>query len=622
MGLALDLVREGYIDNSFTLYTSVYADSLVSASAQSYRIQFVNRRFSSYLADLTPEDIAEIRAKVGDSFLEEPSVLNVSIFDALLESGALDSAVSMIASGQLDAQREFTRVYFARGRHAVDFARALAPHADWILTLIADEAELSEKERLDYLLGTFRGLRPEIDYETTPEVDRLVGLLAAQSLGGVGSRLERDDARSVARLLVGAQARIPTLSMLSRAARREVGAQGAFAMTRENLAALANARDRIGLDSIFRAQPTALPPLLGRLAEYLDVVESASLYSIDSADRLMEVLNELAERGPAVVEAVMSKRADSRIALEELPGSDDNPSEALNASYPALSRTDSFVPTAQNVVAYLDVVGTVDEALAGYLSRHPALSAADELEDDARQTLVDSFAGASGIPVVALASLLRSVRVEGTIIDPRLVRVEDPEVARLLVREGLVADEGRAFIGMRGWPWPAREAALAESKAAPEFITSLGLNSENLGRVLGSAVIDAEVKRAILADPDQVAKITTQEAARTAVQAAVLLSAQLDAGRLLALHEAGAPAVSIVEYLGTNEQLLADVELTSTLAGLGGDWAILASNGNGWRAFDPPPGFDALIERLKRTGLVSKTSTTLTGKVRVTMRKA
>ena len=206
--LAFEMIVGGFIRDDFPLYTSKYHEALVSGSAQSFRIQFISRRRTSLTHQLAPRDVDEIRAKLGDGFLEEASVLNLSIFDRLLGDTALGPAVRKIAAEEFEDARDFVRLYLVDGKRPEALVRELTPLAPWMLVLIAD-LEISSSQRQGLIADALVSIRPDVDYESSDRLRQEISTTAANSFKPFGRGIRRGTAAAVVKVMRtnGAQVR-------------------------------------------------------------------------------------------------------------------------------------------------------------------------------------------------------------------------------------------------------------------------------------------------------------------------------------------------------------------------------------------------------------------------------
>lgn len=615
---AFDLARSGYIDSDYPLYTSVYQGALVSAAAQTYRVQFVGRRKPAPLYILSASDVREIRAKIGDRFLEEPSGLNVSIFDHLLGTDALDRTITAMASDESLASREFAALYLANGLQQELLINTLAPRSSWILELIATDGELSEAVRQRYFGAVLGALQSDIEYTTNRDVYRLVDVLTRASFKDVGQHLKGSAAKVVAKLVADAGAQVPRLSLLSHDARRAIGDNGRFAMTRENLAALAGAKGKVGLDSIGRRSRLALRQVLDRLPAYLDVLDGRGKPSgVDSPQELGALLPILAEYGPRATEAVL-KRTGENVMLSVLPRGEDAAPEEIRATFPTLARTASFSPTTSNLIAYMDVVGGIDQALEGYIATFANRVEVEQVSIEDHRRLCQAIVSSS-IPVRSLLALIKRL-AEREPLDVGRISVSRPQVASALMRQHLIPDDVVSFTAMRAWPWLAREEAFLRSRQVGSFIADLPLSSADVRRILKSDRLGPGLKQALIEAPNLVALVSEGQDADAVLTFTNDEVPRLTAEQLVALKSVGASDELIAKRLGGAPDHFTDQDVLTVLIRLSGDWPLLARQSNRWRLFPTSDELDSLLLRLERIGTVRRTSRTIDGRTRVTLR--
>jgi len=607
---AVDLIASGYLDETYVLYASVYEDSLVTVEAQNFRIQFVARRRSSPQFLLSREDVAAIRAKAGDSFLDEPSGLNVSIFNYLLEGKDLDSAIVLIADERLDGHREFVATYLSEGDHPDLLVAKLAPRARWILSFIA-ASEVTPATAQDAFDAALASLSPDIDYEINEACGPFLIESATSALGGRGANARQLAADAVARVYADNGVRATNLRDWSKPARDALSKAGAFEMTRDNIAAMTGNRNSLGLDSIGRGGVLVLHQVLSRVAEYIDVLEAARRPSIDSDEDLDALLRVVASAGMSELRAIVS-HAPRDFAIEDLREYDPDLSDELVASYPILAESDFFDPTAVNVARYLTARGSVDVELEDFLARNPVLDEKD-LSIDERSAIARSLAAARSLGVEKLASVLRSLEIGA--IDARGLRIGRPDVARMLVRDKYLTVDDATWSALAKSDWGVKEAVLAA--ASREDLSDLPLTADDLELALTSRALPLELKVAVVEDPSQFPHISTPKGATAAIGIAREAHITLSSDQLISLVGAGATPTSVIDYLASSASSSDDRDLSAVLLAMGGDWAALVDGSSRWKYYDWSASLQLLLERLQKSGHVSKA--TLQGKkIRVT----
>lgn len=612
---ALELVSSGRIDESFALYTSVYDDSSVSAAAQNFRILFANRRLSSPGFALTVGDIRDLRSKIGDAFLEEPSVLNVSIFDALLAGGDLDSAVQMIARGVLDENREFVDLYISRGSRVPEFARKLAATAPWVLTSVASSG-LGEREKSRAFVTALYGLDGSREYQMNDDSKQLLATAARVSFKGAGRDFDRSAATAVAKLLAESGLKAPLLVRLSAPARRAFAEYGTFEINRSNLAAIAGNRGRIGLDSIARRSPEAVRQVLVRLAEYLDLLDLESARSIDGSPTLIPLVEQVALIGRRELLAVL-KRAEPGVSIGDLRKLEIDDPAVLAETLRVLAETNFFSPTAANLSRYLDVVGSVDRSLARMLASAPTVLDPDSLDERGRSDVANAIAVAKRIPAASVLRLVAGI-APGP-LDMRGLVLERIDVTELLLKHGWISDDAGTFSTLLKGPWPVAEAAIAASEGIADFVADIALTTRDFELILESPLVGGDVKEAILTSPSQVARIDSPRGAGAALRQATASHLKFSEAELQRLVDASREAEIVLDYLASEGDQLSDPEIEAALRALGTPWSSLVDGTSRWKILPASPQLERVLERLKKMGFVARTSRARDDGIRVTL---
>lgn len=102
LGLVYQLVREGYINRNFTLYTSTFHGDRVSPAATNFIIHHVERDLMDMHFELSPEDVDAVIRERSKNALKDPALYNIAILDRILETdeNAADIMISSLDSGR------------------------------------------------------------------------------------------------------------------------------------------------------------------------------------------------------------------------------------------------------------------------------------------------------------------------------------------------------------------------------------------------------------------------------------------------------------------------------------------------------------------------------------------
>lgn len=172
--LARFLILEGYLDDTYYQYTSLFHEGRLSPNDNKYLIQI--RSFINPDPDFQIDNAKEVIAAMRDGDFRQPYVLNVKIVDCLLGADIAYASHSAnmfeYLASDFDNCGAFFASYYAVGRGVPKLVSGL--HAVWpefILTILADLKHLSH-------VGQIIAHLPEPDLKTLPvtypEISRFV----------------------------------------------------------------------------------------------------------------------------------------------------------------------------------------------------------------------------------------------------------------------------------------------------------------------------------------------------------------------------------------------------------------------------------------------------------------
>lgn len=107
--LAVELVREGYIDRNFTLYTSVFNGTRVSANAMNFIIKNIDSDVIDASFELSDDDVKSIIRDRPD-VMNQKTAYNINILDYLLVnvSSNLGKVINQLVQGGVQEKASST----------------------------------------------------------------------------------------------------------------------------------------------------------------------------------------------------------------------------------------------------------------------------------------------------------------------------------------------------------------------------------------------------------------------------------------------------------------------------------------------------------------------------------
>ncbi len=597
-GLPFELIRAGYLDQNFALYTTKFHGTILSVDARSYMMQYVDRHRSEPLFSLSPSDVDEILGRLGDALLDDPSALNVAIVDRLLEIQAPRLPVLLETAGQAT---EFLLTYLANGHAGDELLRRITSRRGDILNVIASASNLSDADRRNALSVCLSKLSGDLDYAVSLATVDVI----SQNLDGLPvlqEAVEPQVALAVAELLSANDLKLSDLSRVAEPLRTEVASVGSFVISGSNLQSLSQQPGAIGLDTLGGLDDGVGGHLIENLSEYLAAVrDTPGGSAVDEPGRLDDVVRAIVEHDP-------SELAEALGVLREGVIYDDL-SSAPNDAYSDLARAGAFAVTRENVTQYVLTLGTIDAALAARLAETREIIVSTEVpdaeEEAARQLLATQIVGSDQLDTAAKIPLVVSLKTSTTLDVDGLLLV-DPTLAGELLSAGEISDDLATFTALAGSTWPVFEACAARSSVIGSLVGDLAFTDELLGRFLESRSIAESVQQSVLSKFEIFQTAMGSSSSVAWMTAATRLDVPLTSGQLIALAQAGAQSRQLVDYVMSGKARLTTTELVEIFTHCDSPYSGLATANGATFTVPYAEDFRPVLQTLKAGGLVKE----------------
>lgn len=598
--LARQLIARGYIDADYALYTSNYYGLRVTSQASNFILNNIDRDRIDQAFPLTAGEVDSIFLERGDVLLSERALLNVSIFDRLLaaKDPRLETVMKRFASAGED-ERAFLRTYFTGGAERFDLARRVAGVWPGVLTFIVESVDAVEGAALRLIDAALSGLNEDVEYDVSDAL-RLALEGHYADLPSMTNETYAHLAERIADVLKDAEVRIDDLRPLSTALRAAAVSRSLYPITRVNLLAALPDGTGLALDQIRAADETVDKHVLAHANDYLETLMADEL-TVSGPDAFIAVLEDVLATAPDALQQVVT-----RAAPECIVGDLD---EVSDGAWTALAAADRFPASAANITRYIDVMGGIDEALAGRLARAGTITTTEADEQSAREELALKILAAR--EVIAdqdlRVRLVLSLSLEEALPLDRITP-EKGDLIASLIREELLDDDEDAFNLTKGLDWPSRERAIVASSHFASFLSRSGLASAEVPLVLASEEIHPDVREdlvlsssAFVADGDRAAFVAVAQYAAaheipvTLSELARMASAGVDARTVMALLE---------RHLGSSTI----DDLAPVLRALGGEYGRLTTRSYHRPHIADTPASRSLIDRLVALDLAKSMS--------------
>ncbi len=598
--LAVELVRTGYIDEDFTLYTSTFHTSRVSANATNFLLKRVNRHLSDPTFALTAGDAAAV-LRERPEVLAQRAAYNVALLNHLIASNheGLDSFVSRLAQADAE-QRAFLHLYIQRGAFHLALAALLAGRWIDILILIVEDDIIDDERRTSLINAALKWLRPGLEYTINADVKTLLIDVYASLDTFTSDSTTPAGAANLADLVARGEMQLDDLAPLGANVRDEIVSRGAYAVTRENLLlAMGDSRRGLDLDTVRTTSRNVYRRAIRDVRAYLDALRSDEVTATDPEHFAVRVGDVYASAPDQVGDFV--RRASDVCAIAEL-------SRVPIATWPSLAEHGGRFPlTVANVAAYIDQYD-IDEHLGALLSAAKGIETKAQDEEDAKANLALHILRAHEfISAAHRAALVRSLKLE-SYIEPDEVPREEGGLVGYLIAGNDLEDAAGAFSALVPGDVDGLVFALSKSTRALGFISPAEIPATILVSVLEHNDVAPRLKDAIVerfADFTNGASVATLNAA---AQYALRTARVVTIDQIVRLAQARVASATVVGLLQLHGTDLSWAEIRPVLQSLGGKYAELTEHNGKHPSFDADAAHRALAARLESLGAIRSTS--------------
>lgn len=598
-GLAYQLVRAGFIDRDFTLYTSTFHGDRVSTASTNFIIHHVERDSMDVQFELTPDDVDTVIRERGRPALKESALYNIAILDRLLDSDPASADImirSLVSLG--DAQKQFLRAYLDSGSHRRQLIERMTPKFSRVLVYLVREVELDESLRLELVDAVLASLVADTKYRTDEATSAYLLEHYAEFPTVSSDKTTTAQAVRIADLFAAAGVVVPILAPSRENLRRELVARNLYEITLANLMTAVGPGTSLALDSLASESDAVYEYCLGNLTDYLDAIDESDYATVDGARKFAEVIEEVLERGHDThLDRVVFGAAEECV-VEAL-------SDVTSGAWPVLAKYQRFPATFVNVTGYVESVGSIDRHLAALLADNGTISEAVSAEEDAKESLAKTILSASA---VLPSADLRARLVESLILEDYLnvddLPTEKGELFACLRKRNVIADDAASYERLVATDWPTREAFIHVSAKFQAYVTPGHVGSD-LAPLLLSAKVDDAVKQAILARADEFAEEAGTAGLTQLAKLAIQQKKPVSEEVVVLMARGGVPAQHVVALLESHIASIARDRLLTTLQSLGGDYAKLTFVGYDKPRISNTAADRALLDRLTREGIVN-----------------
>lgn len=596
-GLAYQLVRAGYINRNFTLYTSTFHGDRVGPAATNFIIHHIERDLMDEHFELSPDDVDAIIRERGKNALSEPALYNIAILDHLLTDDihAADIMVrSLVSFGE--SQTRFMQAYLTAGEQRQRFIEQFAAATSRVLLYLVSQVDLDDTSRLElvnFAVNSYSSQKQKVDAAVSKYLSNHYAELTVLT----SDETEQPLAERIGELFADASITVPRLEPLTRQVRSSFVSRDLYEVTYENIAIAIDNTKTLALDVIRAANKTVYDHVLNHLSTYLDAIDGRSA-TVDSRDKFITVIKDVLEcAAPQIDKLVDRSGPDCKVAnLDEVP----------DGAWPALAEHERFPATFNNVSRYVSNCGSVDEPLAKILTTAKTITEINAVDEVSKTKLaIAVLAAKTQLPSPALrAELVKSLDMKDHLnIDE--VTSEAGELFALLLKHNIVEDAAEIYQQLAETDWPTRKAFICESEKFSNYVTPDMLGPD-LAELLKNDEISTKIKESIVNQAEAYAKVADLNGLNELAQFATQHEHELTSNVVQEMAHSGVGSKQIVMLLHPHITAISREQLFTILQELDGDYPSLTEVGHDKPKIPNTEANLALLQRLQREGIVSK----------------
>lgn len=598
-GLAYQLVRAGYINRNFTLYTSTFHGDCVSTAATNFIIHHVERNIMDEYFMLDGTDVDSVIRECGKKNLGEPALYNIAILDHLLctDVDAADIMIRSLISFGAD-QKRFLQAYLACTNEYILFIKRFVNATPKALAYLVNQIELDESRRMVLMDSVLANLANDVEYQANPVVAKYLKANYAELSTLTLVLLDNAKAELIAKVFKAASVLVPTLEPLSEIVRQAFVAQNLYEVNRANLTIALGSDMSLALDSIIESDENIYSYVIKNLDAYLSAINGVSA-AVDSESRFIEVIEDVLANDADQLREVIAQASES-CRLNDL-------TQLSDTAWPFLAECERFPSTFSNINNYIKSIGELDANLAKVLTSAKIITESANANADEEDKVLLAYTillARKHLPSPAFrVELVTSLKFRNY-LDAMKIPAEEGELFALLLEHDFVPDVAETYNHLRGMDWPTRESYIRVSKEFKSYIAPALLQGD-LSAFLLSNKVGLVVKMAVLEKASEYVAVSREIDLTELASFAAKQNYQLTLDVVTKLAASNASSDDVIVLLEPHLLMLPREELFSILQSMGGVYTQLASLGRGKLKLLDSPANIALLDMLKLHGIVS-----------------
>lgn len=623
--LALDLLKSGYIDSNYILYTSVYHKDGMSPNAANFAIQFIQREDQQDIYyDLDPKDIKQL-LKENISYIDERSMYNISIVDYLVTTHPIDrrtrAVLANIGTGKYNAD-EFIKEYVSNTKHLSKFIARITREWSGVFEFIVKSNLIKPKQRNALISTALVNTDARKEYDVDDEVTQyIVG--NASEISALKTSTKQNEVDSIKHVLKKLNARFELMDSLSAKVKRAVIDSGLYVINANNLKLILGSED-YSLDAIKKAHEGLYANILSHFGEYITMLDSLKVkqFSIKGEQGFEEIINDVSSNANDSLGELLDRANLADCVVDEL--------HKLKRGAWIQSIQHVIVSnTFGNTLDYYDYAHSggepVDATLGTYLNEVGTLtldSSMDTRDAATKDTLIMAILNSPNVLAEVKANIVKDC-YNGTYVNVSEITPQEGVLYGELLKNGSIEDTAENINQISELAWDTRKHYIDNSSELLTYINEVEWKADDIDGVASSSDLD-ELKQRMIVDIENYKDMLSYTAAANFIEYAYAQRMQLPSEVLATLFsKAGSlrdeAAIGLVNLIPESDVTIANI--TQPLAKLGEPYVSLTKHLRRPKLANEAYN-QTLVGRLEKLGMVSKKETISDGRqIRVNMKR-
>lgn len=626
--LGAALVRYGYIDRNFVLYTSTYHDASLSANAMTFRLQHMERDLMNPNYELSDGDMQQLMSDTTIDLKEfaRPGAYNVAILNYLLLNkdkyrGHFEAVIGSMLKDSNNADI-LLQAFFTSDTpsyNQISLIDELTPRCSRTFDVLVSLRGVPDDQQVGYVDVALRSVSSDTDYDTS-----LLKEFVEQHYKAMATFTDPIADKTVdtlETLMSQAGVKFSDIRQIDSKLREHLIENGCYEVNRHNLE-FVSGDNQEALDVLSWNRPSVYAYLLQSLEAYFAILAedksgklSALVGSADTAKVVADVVkldvagnNRVedsvaddanlgdSEAFPLLSNLLASSGGDWSIDLDGLPSS----------CWPMLATHDRLAVTTSNLWQYVRE-RDVDDALIELLERHSSIkNQGDTLSNDEYIELATAILNLKEEQISAKQRVALVASIDH--VDPipaSHIKVKEGELVGHLIKAGLIDDNSDAYRLVLNLEWSSREFAIASSQRFADYMDTSLVGNDMLA-IVKSQLVPAKVKQNII---DNISSycygMSVEDLTSLAKYAASQQDLTASGDALIWLLNQGVKPNVVVPLLVAGLDILSGSDVRNIVMALGQPYSDLLEKGVSRVHVDEIMGVDRLLERLKDVGEVT-----------------